>query len=508
MEFHETTKHSEFSLRMSAHYLDWDNKPHPFKVYNSLPSIPPPGDFPHPKMKALDAITTLPSKDETKPIDLGTLAEILFFSAGITRKMRTRAGVHYMRAAPATGALYPIELYLICGDVQGLDPGVYHFSPLDFTLVKLREGNHTSELTSSDGTSGGTWPVTIALTSLAWRNAWKYENRSYRHWFWDAGVIAANMLAVSAAEELPARIDVGFVDSKIDRLLGLTAGKEATVVMVSFGKELPHEASDQAKDLSELDLEVRPLSREETEYPLIWKTNRESELHTFEEVRKWRQGLKPQAAESGVQPSFQLQPLREATIPSLEETILRRGSTRKFAPKPITLQQLSTIIKSSTSQIPMDCLLRGESMIDFYFIANQIDGLPSGSYFFDRKQNAIGQLKAGRFRDMSGYLCLGQSLFSDASAVFFLMTDLGQCLDALGNRGYRAAQFEAGVRSGKIYLSSYAVSLGASGSTFYDDAVTEFFSPHAKDKSTMIAVGVGVPAYIARPGRVLTVPAK
>jgi hypothetical protein len=104
---------------------------------------------------------------------------------------------------------------------------------------------------------------------------------------------------------------------------------------------------------------------------------------------------------------------------------------------------------------------------------------------------------------MSGYLCLGQQLFSDASVVFFQMTNLNSVLQSLGNRGYRAAQFEAGVRAGKIYLSSYAMGNGASGSTFFDDAVTEFFSPHANEKSPMIAVGVGVPAYKARSGKVL-----
>ena len=107
-------------------------------------------------------------------------------------------------------------------------------------------------------------------------------------------------------------------------------------------------------------------------------------------------------------------------------------------------------------------------------------------------------------RYLSGYLCLEQLLFSDASVVFFLMADLHRVLSSLGSRGYRAAQFEAGIRAGKIYLSSYAEGIGASGSTFYDDAVTEFFSPHAEQMSAMIAVGIGVPAYNARPGRVLT----
>jgi Nitroreductase family len=96
------------------------------------------------------------------------------------------------------------------------------------------------------------------------------------------------------------------------------------------------------------------------------------------------------------------------------------------------------------------------------------------------------------------------------SAIFFNISrnlssnsELLAVLKIFGNRGYRASQFEAGVIAGKIYLSAYAQGLGASGSTFFDDAVTEFFSPHAKDKSTMMAVGVGVPGYKARPGKVL-----
>jgi nitroreductase len=100
---------------------------------------------------------------------------------------------------------------------------------------------------------------------------------------------------------------------------------------------------------------------------------------------------------------------------------------------------------------------------------------------------------------------LGQSLFSDASAVFFLMTNLQSVLRSLGNRGYRASQFEAGIIAGKIYLAAYALGIGASGSTFFDDAVTEVFSPHSSKMNTMIAVGVGIPAYKANPGNILPI---
>src|SRR3989442_1107602 len=132
--YHEATKHSEISLRTSGHYLDWDNKPSPFKRYGNRTSTALPRKFPHPQEASLKAIkNNLPETKKT--LDLETLTEILFFSAGITRKMRFGRETHYMRAAPATGALYPIELYVISSDIPGLNAGVYHYNPLDFSLV-------------------------------------------------------------------------------------------------------------------------------------------------------------------------------------------------------------------------------------------------------------------------------------------------------------------------------------------------------------------------------------
>ena len=62
---------------------------------------------------------------------------------------------------------------------------------------------------------------------------------------------------------------------------------------------------------------------------------------------------------------------------------------------------------------------------------------------------------------------------------------------AIGNRGYRAVQLEAGIIGGKLYLAAYAQHLGATGLTFFDDEVTAFFSPHAEGKSAIFLVAIG-----------------
>src|SRR5437870_3272637 len=118
------------------------------------------------------------------------------FSSALTYHEATK---HYevTIGASATGALYPIELYVISAQISGLEAGVYHFNPLHFSLVKLREGDYRASLDDAGISDSSSAPVTLAFTSLAWRNAWKYEARSYRHWFWDSGVIVANLLATS-----------------------------------------------------------------------------------------------------------------------------------------------------------------------------------------------------------------------------------------------------------------------------------------------------------------------
>ncbi len=525
LEYHEATKHSEISVGMGGHRLDWSNKPRAFKIYRGdLLTIPLPHEFPHPKMSALNAIASIGARGGPKNIDVKTVAEVLFFCAGLTREVRIGGEVYYMRAASATGALYPIELYVVCKELPGLNAGVYHFGPAEFALTQLRKGDYRGVLSTISGDNKDiiSAPLTVVFTSFAWRNAWKYEARSYRHWFWDSGVIVANLLATSVSAGLTTRLIMGFLDSEVDKLLGLKESQEATIALAPVGVGLtdPPDENLSSGPIQSLRLETVPLSREEEDYPLIWRMNEASSLSNKEEVKSWNEKLsdvvpsrdREESNTSGKRNKLTLLQVQKEGMDqslSLSEAVLLRGSTRRFARKSIPIERLSLIIHASTRGVPLDFPTFGKmkkaesTFTDIYLIANAVDGLESGSYFFNISKNSLEQLKLGNFRNISSYLCLGQPLFGDASAVLFLMTDLHSMLKGLGNRGYRVAQFEAGIVAGKIYLSSYSLKLGASGSTFYDDAVTEFFSPHASGKYTMIVVAIGVPGYKARSGEIL-----
>ena len=541
INYHEMTKHSEFSVMNSNYYLDWSNRPKPFKVYKELSSFPLPIDFPHPTLNAMTAISNLSSdnesfnnrtqfasplsssKDVSKIITLSDLSSLLFYSCGITRVMRFNSVDYYMRAASATGALYPIETYVVTkGLGSELHAGVYHFNPGEFSLTAIHKGDYRNflETIAGNNTNITTSPVSLIFTSYAWRNAWKYQSRSYRHWFWDAGVIVSNLLAVSSSMHLYTRLIMGFLDDQSNRLLGLEDHKEASILIAaidadSLKNNVNQEQSMQEKILNSPTPKVYPLSLEEIDYPEIWKAYNSSKLFDNAQVSQWinhkRIGEvdeldKKDNSNTGTLRQYSLpKPCVDDNGPDIGNTILKRGSTRQFSRLPISFLTLSNILLNSTRGIPMDYKSDSDSLIDLFLVVNSVDGLEKGGYFFNQRNNSIDLLKYRPGHNISGHLCLDQSLFADASVVIFIMTDLKHILDMLGNRGYRAVQMEAGITAGKIYLLSYASGLGASGSTFYDNEVIEFFSPHAKQKETLIAIGVGIPSYQSKPGRVLPV---
>ncbi len=494
-DYHNRTKHTVARLRANRHHLEWEIKPRPFKIYPGLEAIPLPRELPSTRVPALAALARREPVHHRELVpDLVSLARVLHFSAGITRRKVYPGGEEmYFRAPACTGALYHIDLYLICAELPGLSAGVYHFGVHDFSLTQLRAGDHRGVVAAATGAepSAKHAPVIVACASTYWRNSWKYQARTYRHCFWDCGTVLANLLATTAADDVPTRIISGFVDTAVDDLLALDAEREATVALVSLGRQ-SESAPPEPDAVPALALETLPLSPRQVDYPEIREMHAASRLRSAEEVRAWRA-----AGKSGVRPAppvsgslSPLWPLAEGTLPieSIDQVILRRGSTRHFAQRPIGFDQLSTLLQRASRDVPADW---GESSTDIYVIANAVEGLAPGAYVYRRYDDALELLRAGEFRQEAGYLGLGQDLPADASVNIYFLADLDPILRRFGNRGYRVAQLDAAIRGGKCYLAAYALGLGATGLTFFDDDVTEFFAPHAAGKSVMFLVAVG-----------------
>src|SRR6266513_4185316 len=278
--YHNGTKHSYQSVRADAHYLDWENQPIPFKIYPELAPIPLPPNLSSSGMPALSAISSV-AADATGAVGLTTqsLAEILFLAAGVTKRRRYPGGEMLFRAAACTGALYHIDLYLVCGDLEDLEAGVYHFSPQDFALRRLRQGDYRGVLFRASGEepSIAESPCVVVCASTFWRNAWKYQARAYRHCYWDNGTIMANLLAAASARKIPAKVVIGFVDATANELLALDSNREAPLSMVALGNASPA-AISLSPQVEPMKFETVPLSKQEIDYPAMRAMHEASSL--------------------------------------------------------------------------------------------------------------------------------------------------------------------------------------------------------------------------------------
>ncbi len=498
--YHDATKHSWASVRSGGHMMDFTNQPRPWKLYEAeLPTIDLGGE---PAVSgaagasgatALDALRGPWDAEPAAGLTLRSIATLLLLSAGVTKQLSFPGGTMRFRAAACTGALYHIELYLIAGDLPGLPAGVYHFGAHDNALRLLRAGDFRGALARASGgeraLSGA--QAVVVYTTTYWRNAWKYGARAYRHAFWDSGTIIANTLATANAHSIPASVVTGFVDEDVNRLIGVDGETEAAVALVPL--ERAGATPPDAPGIEPLALGTVPLSREEIDFPPIRAMHAASSLGPDDDVAAWRgKGAPPAEAAAGGLVALPDGPWSGL---GLEETIARRGSSRRFERAPVALADAAAVLRAAGHRVPLDATAPGApALTTAYVIANAIDGVPAGAYRYVRDGPALELLRKGDTREAAAHLDLDQPLGGDAAFNVYFLADMHTLLGQLGNRAYRAAQLDASIAAGRAYLAAYALGLGATGLTFYDDEVTDFFGPSAAGKSVMFLIAVGVPA--------------
>ncbi|MEC9310022.1 MAG: SagB/ThcOx family dehydrogenase [Chloroflexota bacterium] len=482
LNYHESTK---------LGYINLKTKPPLFKSYDVPNNIPLYDQLIEINVPTLRTIShTTPNAG--KIFRLEHLASMLHMSSGVIKKnISTLGGELHYRAASSAGALYPIETYVVSASFDGLPDGVYHFNPLDCSLERIALGDYrnviSSGITNANKVSGK--PITLIYTSIFWRSTWKYRARGYRYCLWDNGTIIANLTSAANAFGIPYTMSSGFIDKLVGSVIGIDGEKEAVICMVSLGKQTPKEQLVSNPAIYE------PKTNDyegEIEYPEVTSLHRVTTIASEQDLSLWLHPI-TEYTDSSAGPNIHLEKNVLLDVSkSLSETIMNRGSTRRFSRTPVSKEQFANLLVHCTQPIDSDVLNNiRPSLLDFYFIANSVTGIPNGSYYYSNNRQELELIREGDFRSEAGHLCFEQALGADASAVAFIMADLNKVISEYGPRGYRIAQLEAGIRGGQLYLAAYSMGLGASGITFYDDSVTEFFSPHSRSKTPMFVVTLG-----------------
>jgi SagB-type dehydrogenase family enzyme len=231
-DFHERTKLTWLSAIKGA--LKRKKQPDVGKARPGLPIVrlPEPDFMGMPLEEALRKRRSARNYSK-KPVALEALSQLLFSAQGITGETY---GVK-LRTAPSAGGLYPMELYIFAHNVEGLPPGLYHYSPFRHSLTVLERGDYGKALLRAglEQEMLRDAALVIALTAVPERTTWKYGERGYRYIYMEAGHIAGNVLLEAVSLGLGA-VPVGaFLDDRLDMLLGIDGREEISLYLIAVG---------------------------------------------------------------------------------------------------------------------------------------------------------------------------------------------------------------------------------------------------------------------------------
>ncbi|MGD8998383.1 MAG: SagB/ThcOx family dehydrogenase [Anaerolineae bacterium] len=232
--FQQETKYQRGELRGGR--LDWASKPAAYKRYPAAPKVA----FSDPLTEGGAPIWDVLQKRRSErrfqdgPLSQMEISQLLWATQGITEPGRS---VDF-RTAPSAGALYPVETYLVVHDVEGIDPGIYHYDIQHHQLEQLKRGDFRAEVTYAalDQRMAAWANVVFVWTAVFERSKWKYKQRAYRYVYLDAGHIAQNLALAAVALGLGSCQIAALYDDEANDLLGVDGVEESTIYMTVVGR--------------------------------------------------------------------------------------------------------------------------------------------------------------------------------------------------------------------------------------------------------------------------------
>lgn len=225
LDYHERTKHHFNRYARSLGYLDWKNQPDPFRRYAGAPTVllllarEDPGVL-------YDELFS-PVHRPPANVNLHSISQLFELSLALSAWKEFRGSRWALRVNPSSGNLHPTEGYLLIGPTAGLceEPALFHYAANDHLLERraMLAPDYWQELTRASPPHA----FFVGLTSIHWREAWKYGERAYRYCQHDAGHAIAAVAFSAAVQGWRTQMLPHLGDVDIERLLGLDTSHDA-----------------------------------------------------------------------------------------------------------------------------------------------------------------------------------------------------------------------------------------------------------------------------------------
>ncbi len=473
--YHETTKHTPERLRSRLHALDWTNVPDPFRRYEGVPLIALPAHPPSLEAPAFDVLRGRCHGEVSNTDGAALLSQILWHAAAVSaaRQARRTAERYFLRVNPSSGNLHPTEFHFATRGLAGWSDGLYHYRVLTHEAEQRAAGDYVEALIRQAGQEAfGAVPLVFVLTTIVWREAWKYRERAYRYCLLDMGHAWQALALAGRAAGLEAKAFGHFADDAVADLVRLE--DEWPLLLVFLGGPAIPAQREVAASPAWFGGVPSAISPRIESYPEIEAIHHASKLPANAGPI-----ARAEASHHGAG-SVRLPQPAGSTIAFGKVARQRRSALDFMASASMGLEELSALLDVAFRPFAAD--FEGDlsgapssRYIQLYVFVHAVRNLAPGLYRYWPESGELELLRSGDQRLWAAALSLGQDLAGNACVAFSMVGDLERAFRAHGDRGYRYVHFEAGAIGQRLYLAAEALGLRATGiGAFYDDAVQQY----------------------------------
>ncbi|PLY05024.1 MAG: nitroreductase [Arcobacter sp.] len=476
--YHNETKHSQQRYARSLGYMDWATQPNPYRTYSDTRKIKLPLSF---ENKTLEYSQIFNQKKEdiiSAPLCKEAISQFFQFSLGLAAIKEYGDQSWALRCNASSGNLQPSEAYLISNDIQGIDDGLFHYSPLEHSLELLSNANEELTLPKNS--------FLVCLSSIVWREAWKYGERAWRYTQLDCGH-ALKALEISASI-LGWKIEVlNTKDSSLQNLIGFDQSSR----YVPEERELPDMLllvsfdNDSKNNSNTIDIDNIRTTLEET---YRGKANQLSrDWHKWDILEKIEDAtlsddLIKKEYKNDI---YEINTYRETSFLA-KDVVLNRRSAQAMDKDDanITKKEFETIIssvKSNNSAIHLVVFIHNVTDIEaglYILVRNenhkvQLQSLFKEQFLWEKVDTQAGQLyklEAGDFKFLSKAISCNQDIASHGAFTLGMLAEFTNQLEQYGASRYKQLYWDCGAIGQQLYLEATSLKLSATGiGCFLDD---------------------------------------
>ncbi len=491
--YHDATKHHLNRYARGPGGLDWANQPNPFRRYAGAPLIEL--DHVRPGERPLYEEVFVEGHVPVRPLDRASLSQLFYDSLALSAWKQVGDNRWSLRVNPSSGNLHPTEGYLISGPIAELSdaPMVCHYAPQVHGLERRIEVPLELWRTLTAGLPEGT--ILIGLTSIHWREAWKYGERAFRYCQHDTGHAIATVTLAAAALGWRATLLDDLSSEAIESLLGLTNSQgaepeEPECLLAVYPQNifcdllsLPEAAIESIRSLS-WQGQPNALSREHVDWPIITQVAAATRKPATDAYNEPYQPTGPSLTVGSSPISFRTIVHQRRSCLALDgKTGITRAAFYQILRKTI----------AGPSLFPFNCL-PWSPRIHFGLFVHRVDGIDPGLYFLIRDPSQLQSLKSamkgefaweipaecpndlmlyrlltGNAQELSQQISCHQEIASEGCFSLGMIAEYEAPLTRYGAWFYRRLFWEAGLIGQVLYLEAEASGIRGTGIGCYFD---------------------------------------